>query len=724
MRKSILLFLLGLIAGLGLFINFEQVNIFLVVFLSFSLGFLFYVKNSKLVYFFLAMCLIFISARANFMGKSLRDHKPATLQFTVYEKRRVDDGYRYFLMASDKNIEEKTVAFMDQDLDIGDIFLAKAEFKAPATNTNPNLFSYRKYLSSKGIFSEAKIKKIEKKSKTNKLSLRLRNGFYTYVHRIFDFNMSKRSADFATSVVLGENLLEDDTLRDLGLSHILAVSGLHMDLLFSLVVFILRKFKVSYGKSYIISLLLAGLYGYLIAFLFSVIRVLAMNTISFLAFIYKKPLDKIKALMLVASSILIVNPFALLNAGFVLSFVASFSILLVYPRIKRKFARGYFGEIIAFIGSIQLGLLPFSSYYFASINLLSIPANFLIIPVFTIVMYIIFALLLIYSILGNFLGLVFRILDLLIASILNTVSVLGSMKIFRVDLIYSSLILSLYGFLLGVILLRLNKKVIKEKAHILLISALILSFSLARDMDKIHYQMIDIGQGDCFLIKDRKDYYLIDVGGPKYKGYDSGEKILIPYLKSQGIKKIEAVFISHEDKDHMGNIDQLVNNFDVSNIYTSKLNQNSLRKYKAKTLKKNERINLSKGYIECIYEGAEGEENANSMGLLINIRGVKILSLGDLPSNYEKDIDQGADILKLSHHGSKTSSDRDFIQRVDPKIVLISAGRNNTYGHPHKEVLDNVADRIIYNTQTDGLVEIDFTKNFKINPYLKGGYFR
>ena len=253
---------------------------------------------------------------------------------------------------------------------------------------------------------------------------------------------------------------------------------------------------------------------------------------------------------------------------------------------------------------------------------------------------------------------------------------------------------------------------------------MILILSLASDFNKVSYQMIDIGQGDSFLISDRGDYYLIDVGGPNYKTYNSGEKVLVPYLKSLGIKNIKGIFISHEDNDHMGNLDLVCENFKVDNIYSNKLNVERLKKYKPVFLNKNDKINLSSGYIECIYEGSDGEENANSLGLLINIKGVRILSLGDLPSEYEREIDNKADILKLSHHGSKTSSDREFIEKIDPQIVLISAGRNNKYGHPNEEVLKNVSDRLVYNTQDDGLVKIDFTKNLRINTYLKGGYFR
>ncbi|MDU5149285.1 DNA internalization-related competence protein ComEC/Rec2 [uncultured Anaerococcus sp.] len=724
MRKSILLFLFGMMAVVGAFISFEQINIFIVILLSFGLGFIFYVKNSKLIYFFLAFAITFLSAKVNFHNKELRFYKPDTYKFTVYEKRKMEEGYRYFLLFENNKKHEKTVSFMEDDLSIGEVFLAKANFKSPQTNTNPNLFSYRKYLSSKEIFSETEIKKIYKKVNTNNLGLKLRNDFYNYVHKVFENNMSKRSADFCISVVLGENIIDDNSIRDLGLSHILAVSGLHIDLLFTFILFILRKLRINYKISYSFALILALIYGYLIAFPFSVIRVIGVNIIGYLAFLYKKPFDKIKATLIIAVLILLINPFAILNTGFILSFVASFSILLIYPKFERKFGKTYFRKIFIFTLAIQLGTLPFLVYYFGRINILTILANFLVLPIFNISMYLIFIVLLFSPLFGTFLKIGFLSLDFLVRSMLNITAVLSRVNISVIDFNKPNFLLALYGFLLVLILVNLERKLIKRNINLLMVSAMILILSLASDFNKVSYQMIDIGQGDSFLINDRGNYYLIDVGGPNYKTYNSGEKVLVPYLKSLGIKNIEGIFISHEDNDHMGNLDLVCDNFNVYNIYSNKLNVERLKKYKPVVLNKNDKINLSSGYIECIYEGSDGEENANSLGLLINIKGIRILSLGDLPSEYEREIDKKADILKLSHHGSKTSSDRGFIEKIDPQIVLISAGRNNKYGHPNEEVLKNVSDRLIYNTQDDGLVEIDLTKNLRINTYLKGGYFR
>ena len=95
-----------------------------------------------------------------------------------------------------------------------------------------------------------------------------------------------------------------------------------------------------------------------------------------------------------------------------------------------------------------------------------------------------------------------------------------------------------------------------------------------------------------------------------------------------------------------------------------------------------------------------------------------------MPKEYEEQIDQEADILKVSHHGSKTSTSKEFVEKVKPKAALISAGRNNRYGHPSSDVINNLDGVKMFNTQTDGMVKIYFDKNVRIEKYLKGGFFK
>lgn len=724
MRKKIFYCLLGIMAGVGLFINFESLSLIkVIVICGLSAGFL-CIFDKKYMVIPLGILLGFTLSFFNFRTYKLKDYNEITAHITILEKRKTADNYRYFVRVKANNIDEKSVLFAKEDLDIGDILLVDAGISIADKNTNPNLFSYRNYLISKGIGSQLDIKEVYKSYHSKNIFLKARNKFYKYIHQTFEQNLSKTASDFIISVILGENLIENTDIKDLGLVHILAVSGLHIDLLLGFILFILAKFNYKYG--YGLALGLCLFYGYLIGFPFSVIRVLIINLIGFLAFIFAMPEDKIKSLLIAGILILLRNPFALLNSGYILSFVATSAVYLIYPKIKNRIAKKPLIESLAFTGSIQVGLLPFTIFYYGKINLLSIIANFLVLPIFTIAMYLAFGLVIFYPILRFLLSPFFKVLDFLLLTILNIVKFLNSFKLFNIKFAHPSIFVAIYLFVLILLIFymkRSNKKLLKLFYSI---NLFVVALSLCYDYlnPEVSFTMIDIGQGDAFLLSDRGEYYLFDVGGPKYDNYDSGERILIPYLNSLGIRNIKAVFISHEDGDHAGNIGSVVDNFNVENIMTSKLNTNSLATYNPKIIKKDDRINIRDGSITCVFDGVEGEENAESVGYLIEIRGIKILTLGDLPSDYEDSLDIKADILKVSHHGSRTSTSRDFVEKVNPQIALISAGRNNRYGHPTKEVLENLDGVRIYNSQNNGMVKINFKKQVKVESYVKGGYFR
>ena len=726
MRKKIFIALIGFISGIGLFINFESINIVFVILLCLISGLLIYFIDKKLLLFPIGLALGFILSFYNLKQYKLIDYPDKTLEITILEKRKVNDRYRYFVRARGHNITEKSLVFTEYDFDIGDIYLIEGEVSLANKNTNPNLFNYRNYLISKGIASNIKLESIKKSAKSNSVFLNFRKNFYNYIHKIFETNLSKEASYFMISVVLGENLIQNDGIKDLGLAHILAVSGLHIDMLLSLILFIFRKINLNYKYGYIFGLLTCGFYGFLIGFPFSVIRVLIINLIGFLAFIWQKPEDKIKSLLIAAILILLFNPFAILNAGFVLSFVATSGVYLIYPKAKRLLNDNLISESVGFTASIQASIFPFTAFYYGKINLMSIMANFLILPIFTISMYIMFVIVIFYPILRFILTPIYFILDYLINSILNLTSMLSSLRFLNIEFIHQNILISIYLYfliLISIYIRKSNKDLIK-KFYIINLFIVISSLGYEKLNPETSFSMIDIGQGDAFLINDRGDYYLIDVGGPKYDDYDSGEKILVPYLKSIGVKNIKAVFISHEDSDHIGNINLVMDNFYVEHILTSKNNIATISKYKPEIIKENDTIKLKNGYIECILDGESGEENAESLGLLINIKGTKIITLGDLPKEYEEQIDQEADILKVSHHGSKTSTSKEFVEKVKPKAALISAGRNNRYGHPSSDVINNLDGVKIFNTQTDGMVKIYFDKNVRIEKYLKGGFFK
>lgn len=726
MRKFIFLFLISLISGIGIFINFENLNPLVLLGLLLVISIILLFIDKKYLLISLGIGLGFLLSLLNFNSYKLKDFKNIKANVTILQKRETKDSYRYFARVKGKQIKEKSVFFSDYEFEIGDKLFVDADINIPNRNTNPNLFNYRNYLISKNVASNLDIKEFKKIGETSNFLLKLRRKFYSYIHDIYEKNLSKKASSFVISVILGENLLENNDIIDLGLSHILAVSGLHMDLLFAAIIFIFNIFNLDYKKAYIFALSTCLFYGYLIAFPFSVIRVLLVNLIRFLGFLYKKPFDKIKALLIAATLILLVNPFAILNSGFILSFVATSGVYLIYPKFKKYFKDKLIMENFGFTATIQATLFPFTIYYFGKINLLSILANFLIVPIFTLAMYLIFGITLLYPLAKAFLKPVFTILNYLVLSITNISHLLNKIKFLTIDFAHPSILICIYFYLLVLTLIYIKKSNRALFNKFLLINLLFVSISPIKDFLKpeVSFSMIDIGQGDAFLLNDGGDYYLFDVGGPKYDDYDSGQRILIPYLKSLGIKKIKGVFISHEDSDHSGNLKILYENFKVESLITGPLNKKIIKKYKAKIIKENEEIKLKSGKIKCVFQGIEGEENSHSTGFLIIIKEKKILTLGDLPKEYEDKLDLRADILKVSHHGSRSSTSKKFLSKVDPKVALISAGRNNKYGHPHKEVLENLSGVKIYNSQKDGMVKISFDKKVKIDPYLKGGYFR
>ena len=729
MKKRIAAILLGVILGITCFINFENLNI---IYLALPVGIIslfFYRKNKDYAIFFLAVLLGFSMASFKLTRINPKEASNVDINFTIIDKKISRNSYRYTINIDSTN--EKAFIFEEADFDIGDKIKTRGDLRLVNTNTNPNLFSYRKYAISRGVGLEFKAENLDQETtreRSKNIFLSLRRNFTNYINRIFEEYLSKDSANFVISVILADSLFDKTDINKLGLAHILAVSGFHIDLLMTFLIFILSKIGISYKKSMTISLLIALIYAYIIGFSYSILRVLIVNTISFLGFKLRRGIDRVKSLMIAAIIILFINPFAILNTGFVLSFVTMLAIYKIYPRVKIYFKEGFIRDRLSFSTSIQIGVLPFGVYYFRYFNFLSIIANLIIVPVFELSMYLIFGLIFLYPVFKLILKPGFVLLDIMVSSILNVTEFLSQTSLFAINFMAESIFVSIYLFVLFLIFANVKNK--KNLGQFLQISLSIVVISIiVRGLDKpIEYQMIDIGQGDAFLLNDRGKYYMVDVGGPKYRDYDSGERILIPYLKSIGIKNIEAVFISHEDGDHAGNLDILINNINVKNIITSdEISDEFKRKYHPKIMKKDDLIKLSQGRILCVFDGEEDTEDINdkSLGLLIEIGQIKILSLADLSKEYEDKLDIRADILKLSHHGSATSSSRYFIEKVNPNSVLISAGRNNTYGHPSKEVLENVADIKKYNTQTDGLVIIKFYKEkVKIEKYLKGGFFR
>ncbi|MFQ9976805.1 ComEC/Rec2 family competence protein [Clostridium cadaveris] len=231
---------------------------------------------------------------------------------------------------------------------------------------------------------------------------------------------------------------------------------------------------------------------------------------------------------------------------------------------------------------------------------------------------------------------------------------------------------------------------------------------------KVHF--IDVGQGDSILVQFKNKNLLIDAG-PRSSSND-----LLKYLKGINLTKLDYVVATHPHEDHIGGMPEIIKNFEIGEFYAPK-KQASTKIFQTMVedlKKKNHKINVAKAgvsldmdsdiSVEMIAPNSSDYENVNNYSAVIKVtyKDTSFLFTGDAEKLSEKEIlqkkyDIKADVLKLGHHGSSTSSSKEFLDKVNPKIAVASLGKNNDYGHPHKEIIKAMKDRKISFYRTDEL---------------------
>lgn len=593
--------------------------------------------------------------------------------------------------------DEKVKEFKD-NYSFGDKIYIEGEISVPNNNTIPNNFNYKDYLYHKYIYYIIKIDKIKMISKNDNIFLNIKNSIYKRIDTI-------KYNDYLYAFILGKSYyIDSEVLNNYkinGITHLFALSGLHVSMFSSIILFILKKIKLNEKLSYFITSLFLIFFAFIASFTPSIIRSVLffiLSSINNVYYLYIKP----KYLLYIVFSILIfINPFYIYDTGFILSFCISFFILLFNE--KNKINNNLLSILVISILS-TLSSLPIIINMSYEINILGFINNLFFIPYVT---YIVFPL----SIIVVFISKLSFILNFLII-IMEYVSKVSS-NIFNIKLIFPKMSLFLI-IIYYVLLILIVKKINLKKIFIIYLSFLYFRC----DFDKNNYvYFIDVGQGDSVLIvtKNNKSI-LIDTGGKVGSNYSLMKSNVIPFFKSIGIRKLDYLFITHGDYDHAGYGIDLVNNFNVKNRFTNKGKYNSLEKKLNIKSFNNSYIKIDNVEIYSLNSKLYNNENSDSLVLLVIIDNYKLLFMGDASINTEKDIMNNYDIgdvfiLKVGHHGSKTSSSEEFINNVNPKYSIISVGKNNKFGHPNKEVLDNLSNSKIYRTDIDGSIMFKIKKD-------------
>lgn len=609
-----------------------------------------------------------------------------------------------------KNDEYK---FFKEKVNIGSSVIVKGKLVLPKNNTVPYLFNYKKYLYNKRVYYTLKIDNIKILKENCNPFIKLKNRVIKHVN-------SYKDSTYLYAFILGKTeLISDEVLtsyRENGISHLFALSGLHVSIFSSILLFILKKLRFKEILNYVLIFIFLLLFSFITGFSPSILRATLLFFLLSINKVFYLNIRTLDILYLVFIILVIINPFIIYNLSFILSFTAAFFLIFSSDLLKGK---NYFVSLFKVSLLSYFASLPLSIYYFGYTNLLGTILNLVFVPL---VSFVVFPLTLLTFIISKF----YSILNIT-TNLLESLSLLFNK--FKIIIYFPRINLIFVFIYLSILMLYIK---FKKKICLYLIIVLLIFFKIRPYMDNNTYiYYIDVGQGDSILVvtPHLNKTILIDTGGivsfnENYKSNIVKNKT-IPFFRRIGINKVDYLFLTHGDYDHAGEANVLLSNFCVKKVFINKGNINNIEKKinnkEVLTLKNFVIDNIK---VNSLNNNVFNNENDDSTILLFNMYDYKFLFMGDasikteeyLLNNY---ILPNVDILKVGHHGSYTSTSTDFINVIKPKYSVISVGENNMYKHPNKSVLDILDNTKLFRTDVDGTIEVKISKKrYKIKTYV------
>lgn len=622
--------------------------------------------------------------------------------------------------------------------------------QTPREPTNPNAFNYRTFLRTQKIdymYTAHSIQSCQMTESSWYMKLlQFRQESMDKIHQSFP----QETAPFVNALLFGANDQMDESTRKayqhLGLSHLLAISGLHVTIISGCVYYILLRFGMSRERVRQILLMFLPVYGIIAGGSPSVVRSVLMAWIILFLAKWRSLFHPFDALALTFLFSLFVNPYLIYHVGFQLSYVVTAGIILSNPllqKMKNWLTSGFFIALLS-----QIIALPILLYHFYEFSLFGVFLNIFYVPLYSVIIlplcFLVFLLLLFIPSITN----PFIICLHFLISVANKGAewfyhldiltiVLGKTSLFMFVVFYSC-------FIIGLIIL--EKYWFRHKKFLLIFFIpFFIQYSIVNFSPVGEVVFLDVGQGDSVVIRlpFNQGNYLIDTGGTltfeqeewkqRSKSFDPGENIVIPFLKSRGITTIDKIVLTHGDIDHLGSAQSIIAEMKVKELIVGMTNN------KKDIEKRTIQYALEKNVqVTEVYSGMQWNKgkhkfyitspkkhmpasNDQSVVIYALMGGKRWLFTGDLEKEGEQRMIQqypnlSVDILKVGHHGSNTSTTEPFLKTIQPEVAIISAGRNNRYGHPHQEVLDllDVNNIFVYRTDRHGAITYRYLLNHGI----------
>ena len=484
--------------------------------------------------------------------------------------------------------------------------------------------------------------------------------------------MSDDSIDLTSSILFGQSLSKADnfsSLNELSLTSIFSLSGIHLSSLFALLnKYAYKKFK----HGIIINNIISFLFLFLSGFKFALRRIFLSQILLLISNYSKRKIDGVSQTSVVAMIMLVIEPYSIISPSFYYSFPFIFFLKLFNNSFSnRKSKMKFYLLLLSFF-------FPFRLYERYSFSLLSPILQLIFLPLTHLLFYLSILLLLVPH--------VGYLINYISAAIIYLAKVSNNFNLVLISgkplLVFTIVYYLLILFFL--VLRTYNYKRLSKKVAI--ITFLVASCNFIPDYT-YHNEItfIDVDQGDSTLIRYKNKNLLIDTGGKI--NIDLAKECLIPYFHKRKIRKLDAVIITHLDYDHYGALNSLNKYFDVSSIYYAEDFLN----------KENNMMNICGLNIRNLNHYHISNNTNDTSGVYrFDIKDKKILIMGDAPKEVEYKLieekaDIDVDILRVGHHGSKTSTSIDFLKKTSPEYTIISCGLSNRYKFPNTQVLDNIS---------------------------------
>ena len=668
------------------------------LFLVCILSIVFVYSKSILIFLSIELLLIFVFLKVDyklgivsciafffFLFYKINNKPYVDLSYVNIQVEVVEAKEKYLIV---QNEDILYLVYLKEDMSFikNDIINIKGQIEVIEKDLDIDVFEFADYLKNKRVFYCINVDKIELIKSSPPINYKIIN--------MLTCRLENESLKMTKMLMFNDKSIDLDSyenLKEISALHLFVVSGFHISFLFKMIEKIMGKRK----KTAILSGVLIGfLYLFLLDFSISAFRsVISITLIK----LFSKHLSSLDSMSISGLILLLIEPLNIYSYSFIMTYLVTFVINISSYIIKnrQKIIQSLFISFICFLSMIPIQLML--NY---EINIISMITNFILSYVVTLIFVLCIIGIPLSLIHGNAFGVIYsffnKVIDYL--SSLNTSLLFGNMPGWLIAIYYLCFLLLIY-------FLEKRKKIISISmlSSIFLLLILLYNRHIINPYQKVTF--LNVYQGDCCIIEDSfsNNVMLIDTGGSTR--YDIASKKIIPYLRYYGIRDIDIIVITHDDYDHNGALQSLTNQIKVDKI----IDDNNIN-------------NVSVGKIHLqninIFYDEFTDKNDKSIVLYGNIGGLNYLFTGDISKKVENKLikhydNLDVDVLKVSHHGSKTSSSEEFIKHISPSYSIISVGYNNFYGHPNQSVIDtlNKYESVIYRTDVNGTIRFVMKNN-------------